>query len=112
MEPPVTCTLLTVGAPASFVGLGMPFCQEPLARICRNEPLSTSKSFEPLGTVTEDWRKVLAPICTVGSPLVALIVGVVVEGEIAPMRIAPITTPATPVKAGASQPGVPRFAWL
>src|SRR5258706_474367 len=106
MEPPVTCILLTVGAPASFAGFGVPFCQEPLARICKNKPLSTSKSFEPLGTVTEDWRKLFAPICTVGSPLVALTVGVVADGDIAPMRIAPITIPATPVKAGVSQRGV------
>src|SRR5437588_5712029 len=108
MEPPVTCTLLTVGAPASFAGLGVPFCQEPLARICKNEPLSTSKSFEPLGTMIEDWRKLLPPICTVGSPLVALTVGVVEDGDIAPKRSAHITIAATPAQAGVSQRGLGR----
>src|SRR5437879_13927580 len=103
MEPLLTCTLLTLGAPISFAALGVPFCQLPLTRIWVNEPSSTRRSFEPLDTVIEAGRKLLIPICTVGSPPAA-VVAVAVHGFTrAAMTIAPLTIPAIPVSVGASQ---------
>src|SRR6266496_6745257 len=66
-EPPLTCKLLTVGAPGSVAVFAAPLTHEPFWRICRYAPSSNSLSFEPLGTVTLGCTKVEGPICTVGS---------------------------------------------
>lgn len=70
---PLTCTLLTVGAPGSFANVAVPRCQEPFARIWVTATSSTRSNFEPLEMVIEDWVKLATLICTVGTPLVMVV---------------------------------------
>src|SRR5437588_919533 len=61
----VSCRLLTVGAPGSLAGCGLPFTHEPLPKMCSDCAAGMIFRLCPLATLTHDSWNEVARVCTV-----------------------------------------------
>src|SRR5207237_4649975 len=83
----VSCTLLTVGAPDSFIGTWLPLTHEPFTRLWNDGAAGITCKLEPFATCTHDSWKVVARVCTVPLAQFPLLPPLVVGVEPAPLFV-------------------------